>query len=442
MVSVRSAIVSAILLFVMAIGFSIINMTKTPDSGGFNNDSFGTRGRGFRALYETFDELDIAVQRELAPPGAKSFPEGTYVILEPSPIMAGTEPSYLQNLRAWVEEGGRIVIAPSVARDFSIRMQLKQLNSPLPTVLESLGLNGIQLVEQFTDVPGHNEGERRSERDGKSAEEVVGDLFESLNELSPTLRAIDVDVTGDFGIINSTVQTLTVPAANLMTLVCPEAPDGAVTCTFTSEEPQMVAARFKRGRGEIIVVSDPILFTNRLMAKSDNSLLATYVMTPDGAPVTFDEFYHGLGVRGNPLYLLTQPSYAITFFAILLALGLWVWRYAIFPGPPLPDDTIQRRDIGEYIQAMARFFTQGSAGHNRLLQEVRNGVLRQISVQAGLPPDTGDVERISDVVAKKDTERSNMILEATRFVDDALASGKKLSEKHTLEAMRRMSACL
>jgi len=91
---------------------------------------------------------------------------------------------------------------------------------------------------------------------------------------------------------------------------------------------------------------------------------------------------------------------------------------------------------------MARFFIEGGAGRNRLLQELKTGVLRQISIDSGLPPETRDIERIAVAVARKDPQRSTRLLETARAVDDALASGKTLSEKQTQDAMRRISACL
>ena len=68
MLSVRNAIISASLLFVMSLGFTVLNMMQSPDSEGYGTDSFGTRGLGYRGMFETLDELNIPVSRQFAPP--------------------------------------------------------------------------------------------------------------------------------------------------------------------------------------------------------------------------------------------------------------------------------------------------------------------------------------------------------------------------------------
>lgn len=444
MLSVRNAIFSASLLFVMAIGFSVLNMMKPPDSAGYGSDSYGTRGRGYRALFETLDELNITVTRQFAPPIAADLPTGSLVLLGPDPIIVGTEPTYLHDLQQWVQDGGRIVVAPSVVNGFMTQARLDQFEEPPATVLETLGLPGFQhsLQARGTAETVPRRRERGVRRD---VEEIADDFFEELNAAAPMRQQIPVTVSGDWDIIDRNVAELTVPAAGFNTFTLAETaepPTGSITWAVGQAEPQLVAARFPRGLGEIVVISDPILFSNRLMAESDNSLLAAYVLTPAGGPVNFDEFYHGLGVRGSPLYLLTRLSYAATTLGILAALGLWVWREAIIIGPSLADQTVGRRDVGEYVQAMARFFCEGGKGRNRLLRELKTGVLRQISTDAGLPPDTGDLDQIAAAIERTDPKRSTRLKAAATAIDDALASGNILSEKQTQDAMRRISACL
>ena len=130
-----------------------------------------------------------------------------------------------------------------------------------------------------------------------------------------------------------------------------------------------------------------------LLAKADNSVLAARLLAPKGRASSFDEFYHGLAVRGNPLYLLTRPGFAAVTLGILLGVGVWTWRQAVFLGPPLVDPEPSRRDIGEYIDAMGDFFRRGP-GHRRfLVREVRDGVLQQLCQELKLPPDKLDVTR-------------------------------------------------
>ena len=442
MLSVRNAVVAATVLLVLSIMTSLLAMVREPDSGGMGQDSFGTQGHGYRGLFETLDELEVDVVRGFAPPDPARLRlhAGTVAFLNPAATIVSTEPTYLRALLTWVNDGGRIVVALSSPDDFKMKLMLAQLKETPQTFLEAVDLKDVSLIGGEATVQRRT-ARRRTGNSPRDAETIAGDLLDALNAPLRLLQDVTVTVEGDFKDLSGIVSQLTVPADNVASLVCAQPPDGSVTWTV-GEDTRMLAARFQRGAGEIVVISDPLLLSNRLIARSDNSILAARLLAPSGQSVLFDEFYHGLGVRGQPLYLLTRLSYASVTIGILLALGLSTWRKAVFPGPPLPDDRVRRRDIREYVNAMARFFSEGSRGRGRLVEELRNGVLRQLSIEMGLPPDTTDVDRIATVMGRKESERAKLLRDATQLVDQAIQSRRRWSQSETLDAMRRMSVCL
>lgn len=438
MISVRNAIVSATLLLILAIGASLLSMVQPPDSGGQGADSYGTKGHGYKALYDTLDELDVDVTRGLAPPDAFS---GTTVIafFRPSAFIAATEPAYIEDLRQWVENGGRIVVAPSSEDSFARDLVRMQLDGEPRTVLDSLGLEGIVVTDQMGRAEEIEQAKRYVEAD---ADTMVGELMRHLTVSSVTPESLDVTVEGDFPGLSDQLRQLAVPQHQKLALTCPETPEGTISSLDSNGSPRIHVARFKRGKGDVIVLSEALLLSNCLLAEADNSLLAMGTLSPGGAPVRFDEFYHGLGVRGQPLYLLTRLNYATVTLCLLLLIGLLTWRRAVFPGPPLQDDQHPRRDIREYVSAMARFFSEGGQGHGRLIEELRNGVVRQTCLEFGLPPDTTDIDRVTAAVARKDMPRSQQLSDALSFVDSQLQSRRRWSESQTLNAMQRISKCL
>ncbi|MEZ6051056.1 MAG: DUF4350 domain-containing protein [Planctomycetaceae bacterium] len=457
MLSVRNVILAASLLLIVSLLASVLTMLQTPDSGGLGNDTFGTRGQGYRGLFEILAELGTETSRSLAPPDGSSLSDETFVLLGPNPQLAGFEPSYLHRLREWIDQGGRLVVAP---RDFDLMSgaSLMNLDELPPTVLESLGLTQVQL--SYAGSTPHENRRPNFERD-RSAEAVAREIFEDLTGPPPALIEVSVEVDDELAPHIGNVTRLQIPEESLATLIIGEETEseeqdgvssadredppvaaGRLFWTDEDNEQHTLVARFVHGKGEIIVVSDPQLFANRLIAGADNSILAVNLLSPDGRPVSFDEFYHGLGVRGSPLYLLTRMSYATVTLGLLFFLGVWTWREAVFLGPPLADTEASRRDISEYIDAMGRFFSVGSSGRGRLVEQVRDGVLRQISNEAGLPPDAGDVEHIASVIARRDIHRSEMLLESIRSVDTALQTRRHWSESQTLDAMQRMTDCL
>ena len=153
-------------------------------------------------------------------------------------------------------------------------------------------------------------------------------------------------------------------------------PDGTITFEGPGGGEQVLAAAYHRGKGEVVVVASPAIAENGLITRHDNSVLAVHLLAAPGRPVVFDEFYHGLTLRGNPLWLFTQRGYAATTLCLLALIGLWIWREAVFLGPPLAPETQSRRSIGEYVDAMARFLNRGGSSQAFLLREVRSGVLR------------------------------------------------------------------
>ncbi|MCP4784609.1 MAG: DUF4350 domain-containing protein [Fuerstiella sp.] len=439
--SVRNAIVAATVLLVLSIMTSLLSMIREPDSGGMGNDSFGTQGHGYRGLFETLDELGIEVDREFAPPDSARLTAGTVAFLNPAATIVATEPTYLTALQRWVNKGGRIVVALSAPNDFRLKKMLAQLKETPPTFLDAIDLQGVSLIDDGAAVRRRIARRPRSGNSSRDAETIAGDLLDALNAPLRPLQDVTVTVEGNFKELDGVVSQLTVPADGVASLVCDQPPDGSVTWTV-GDEVRILAARFKRGEGEIVVISDPLLLTNRLIARGDNSILAARLLAPSGKPVLFDEFYHGLGVRGQPLYLLTHLSYASAAVGILTVLGLSTWRKAVFPGPPLPDDRVRRRDIREYVDAMARFFSEGNRGRGQLVQELRNGVLRQLSIEMGLPHDTTNVDKIATVMARKEPQRAKLLRDATQSVNRATQSARRWSQSETLDAMRRMSACL
>jgi pimeloyl-ACP methyl ester carboxylesterase len=233
---------------------------------------------------------------------------------------------------------------------------------------------------------------------------------------------------------------------------------GVVTFRDALGDEQTLAAAFSVGQGEIIVVGDATLCDNVTLAVADNSVLAAHLFAgpasvPDAGsvrdtaqstarPVIFDEFYHGLSVRGNPFWLLTRPAYAMLTAAVLALIGLWTWRQAVLLGPPLTTAEPSRRAIGEYVEAMARFLHHGRKTRPFLLQAVYQGALWQLQHELTLPASKPDVEHVAAALARRHPERAERLRAAAAAVDAALAKGDNCGEKEAIQAMRGMAVCL
>lgn len=443
----RNLILAAAAIFVLSVLGSCVSLLRPNDSGGLGRDSYGIRGHGYRAVMEVLEALSVPVSRDLAPPQADESDKHTLVLLGPEPRLVQFGPKYVQSLLSWVETGGRIVVAPSAGGLYRAESESKdgQTGTDWPhDILELLGLSEQlklrfipQAAEETSDV------DREADRGWASRYDFLPDGLGGVRSSSAAPRYIQVKCTGSLSSPEEAIDELAFPPDGFTALSSQSAKlAGSVACIDEFDNEHLLVAVVPRGAGEIVVVSEPALWNNRLISEADNSVLAAYLIAPEGLPTVFDEFYHGLAVRGNPLYLLTRPGFAAVAIGLLLSVGAWTWRTAVFLGPPLPDQGIGRRDIREYIDAMGRFFCRGR-GHRRfLVREVRDGVLRQLCCELRLPPDTPHVGVIAAALRRHDPRRAARLEKTISEVDAALAVPGDYPKEKTISSLQGLADCL
>lgn len=432
MLSARNFIVLAAAVFGLSIILTALSAFRTEDSGGWGRDTFGTRGRGFRGLYEVLGELGVTVERRTAPP-REDMPIGdTLVLLEPNDELVHVNPSYLQSVDAWVKRGGRLVLVPD-GQDAWWRKDNSGSNREEVgprNAMEALGLDGVVRV-----VPSDG---------GTSTDDDEDSIFGTRPLKTKTINVHSIEPGHAFDEIADEVKELAVEEDGCSTLKSKSKDlDGVLAYKDSAGKEKWVAAAVRQGDGEIIVVADPALFANRFLGEADNSVLAARLMKPAGGTVVFDEFYHGLSVRGNPFYLLTRPGFAAVTVAILLAIGAWAWRTAVFLGPPLPDVEASRRNIGEYLSAMGNYFSRGRGSGAFLLRETREGALRELCRKLHLPVETPEPAAVVSALGRRNTNAARELSAALAEADAALAAAnERAGAAYYLSIIQRLSNCL
>ena len=102
----------------------------------------------------------------------------------------------------------------------------------------------------------------------------------------------------------------------------------------------------------------PEIAENRLIARHDNSVLAVQLLACPAARglrrvlSRFDD-------PRESVVVVHPRGYSATTLCLVTLIGLWIWRQAVFLGPPLAPRPQSRRSIGEYVDAMARFLNRG-----------------------------------------------------------------------------------
>lgn len=442
LLSARNVIITVSAVMIISLLWECFTILKPNDSDGRARDSFGTRGDGYRALYEILESLHVPVERDWTTPQFTEDLPATFVLLAPDREMVLNEPTYLKSLLKWVDAGGRLIVAPMPPVDIEARRDRNVDLPGEPDILRALELGDVVFLddEELNSTGSENPAFQTHQPPGGHRQYVLRNWWDRT---TPVPREINVEANGTLAQLANTVSHLAVPAEGVRTLVAGGShPGGTIQYRHADGKVKILAAQVRRKKGEIIVLSDPAIVSNRQIAHADNSVLALRLFSPNNETVRFDEYYHGLAVRGNPFYLLTRPGFAAVAAAIGLVLSILVWRKAVFLGPPLPAIGSSRRDIREYIHAMANFFCLGE-GHRRfLVEEVRRGVLEALCQQLHLPPHTADIDKIAAFLERKSLARANRFRAAIAIIDQQLARPREFPKSTIVQSVQQLASCL
>jgi hypothetical protein len=451
MLTGRTVIIAAIVLAALSLLGSMISMLQPPDQDGLGIDTYGTRALGYKAVYDTLRELGVDERREFGPPSEKANKNTTLVLWGPQSDLIDVEPTYVRRLRQWIRSGGRLVIAPDPNREASGGIRNAQLRNMAATPVDVLA--EIGLVDLETEVVAANPDDAAAakvaaERERARQDDYVKSKFDEylFPQLFPT-TTVSVRAKGDWKRLGPAVSSLRVPAELRVLTLGLTKPDGTLVLERKGAAAQgkseggVVAAQFKLGSGEVIVVGDPAIFDNHLLAEADNSVLAAHLIGGVDQPVVWDEFYHGLTIRANPMFLLTRGMYGLIAALTVALVGVWVWRQAIFLGPPLTDAPVSRRAIGEYVEAMAHFLRRSSGSLRYMLLELRHGVLWSMRRKYSSQREATSLEGVAAAVERRDPRAARQLVEAVRTTDQVLSRGSLVRERELLQVAKDLLDC-
>ncbi|MDC7223585.1 MAG: hypothetical protein PQJ60_07565 [Spirochaetales bacterium] len=122
--------------------------------------------------------------------------------------------------------------------------------------------------------------------------------------------------------------------------------DGRVLAYFPEE-----------GRGHILLISDDGFLRNRSLLENDHALLVSHMLGPYGE---FPFYY--FSPRENRPYLgmqvLTRGALGLLLFQLVLFALAGAWNRAVRVGPPDVARRSSRREMGEHLVAVGRFYSR------------------------------------------------------------------------------------
>ncbi len=157
----------------------------------------------------------------------------------------------------------------------------------------------------------------------------------------------------------------------------------------------IVAMTYPYGKGEMVAISAPDIFSSSNLAHDDNARFAVNVLGTHG-PVAFDERVHGYAIDKSFWAALPASVHAAVWVVlallILAAIGANV-RFA----PPLSLEEPDERDSSHYLTAVASLLARARAARTAVAN-FADDAMRRARRRYGLPPQAD----VSAVVQRAD----------------------------------------
>ena len=156
----------------------------------------------------------------------------------------------------------------------------------------------------------------------------------------------------------------------------------AQTVVLAGAEP--IAALQTIGAGEVILLSCPEIFHNRLLGKAHHlALLETLAGLRDGRAVFFDERSHGLGEDGGVIEALGAWGLGPLLLLAVLAAAAGFWRAATRLGPPDREDKDTRSDAVELVDSLADLYDR-ALSRGDAVRLYHESFLHTVAAESGL----------------------------------------------------------
>ena len=153
---------------------------------------------------------------------------------------------------------------------------------------------------------------------------------------------------------------------------------------YTAGE-RVAVARERIGRGDLIVMADPEIFTNEQLHMG-NHLPLLLALAGTARPLLFDETLHGLGGADGPLALLKDWNLG-PFLVLLLAVSaLVIWRGSRRVGAAEDPYREQRSDAVDLVHSLGALYER-SMSEAEALSVYHDILVRQVAAQSGLRGD-------------------------------------------------------
>ncbi|HEV2801542.1 MAG TPA: DUF4350 domain-containing protein [Pyrinomonadaceae bacterium] len=448
-----------------------------PDRSTLNAGASGTR-----ALYEFLAESGQRVMRWREPVETLArAPEGarpaTFVIVGRTRIEF--KPEEIASLLAWVEGGGRLVVIdraplPSLLESEMWRVSTSDVQFPQRDVraddVEMLTSGASQLApaqptlltrdvsaaapsryasrflvaRKETDESAGEDGGTGGEDQNTNEGTTESDESETLSTPQPTPQTLPSG-TNENSVPEGDPRTAATPSSDATVDVevidepQSETPQSDAPVVHFADERGALLVDFARGRGRIVLLSDPFIVANRGIGRADNLQLAANVVmgaSSGGGLVVFDEFHQGRGTTQNEFaaYFAGTPVLAM-FAQLCLLAAVVVWTRGRRFGRTLPAPRVDRRSKLEFVASMAEL-QQRARAFDLAIENVYGRTRRALARYGGTDA-SAKFETIAAAVAARSGRKREEIEALMRECEDAI-NGERVTPRQSLALVARL----
>jgi hypothetical protein len=264
--------------------------------------TYNAASAGYKALYLWLREIGVPVKRWESP--LTELPRKAEVLLMLSPRLS-PGPGEVKALETWVRDGGTLVLVSSPWNEFAKHF-------------------GFEMKRGFPGQRKQNDQETLSFQPGpyiRGQRTIMSKMHPGLDSEKPQVIVHSRDAFG-----------------NLIMVL-------------------------EEGKGRVIMVADPSLFSNLYLREGDHARLALDVLLThlgEGS-LLIDEYHHGYGrMTSVAAYVFHSEAFVPLLQVMVLVLLLWAAAGRRF-GPARPLKREIERSSMEYVRAMAHLFQRVKA---------------------------------------------------------------------------------
>jgi hypothetical protein len=361
---VKSRVVEAIALVVCVAVVATIGIARDARRRAENStfSTYDTGRNGYRALYGILVREGVTVERFERPLGLLGGEAKTLVISDnggaPSPAAPGRPSAQMRQLAAFVTRGGRLV---ALAADLGG------------------GDDALLGLPQTKRTPARTIATRASTNALTAGVAAVGGDFATAFPFQAKAKGAKAPVT-----------------ALLRT------PDG------------LAAVAYPFGKGEVIAIVAPTVFSNAYLGQAQNARFAYNVLAAGGGTVAFDERVHGYAEDRTLWEALPAPA-RLAFWICLAVVALALIEANVRFAPAVPVDPPDERDSSAYVASMAALLRRARAAR-AAVERFADDSMRRARRRYGLSASDG-IDRIAPRIDRDDVRVALAQLDRLRDVD-------------------------